>query len=195
MKGQWNGDPNLLDGRLEKLRAQYDERLAASKNPTPDSIAFLSNKFEEDREYLRRQLSSAAELLKTKTDDKKTKDEKLKELSWEVVEISSLLDQAGLFLKEYNLMSETRDYRTHNELKVDLDKYHKGLFKKKRQPAATHVLVIMASEERRRFKPYALPIQYIPYHTITSQQVLVFVDEIKKKMVEMEMKCVGKYIM
>ena len=126
----------------------------------------------------------------------KTKDDKLKELSWGVVEISSLLDQAGHFFHHYESMTGRReDLRTHNELKVDLAKYHKALFKKKRQPAATHVLVIMASEEKRRFQPYALPIQYIPYHTITSKQVLVFVDEIKKKMMEMDMKCIGKYLM
>ena len=189
----WNGDPNLLDGRLEALRAEYDERLA--KCNKPDAVYF-ANKFKEDKAYLRKQLSTAAELLKAKTDDVKTKDDKLKELSWEVVEISSLLDQACHFFHHYDTMKGSReDLSRHNEVKNDLTKYHKGLYKKKRQPAATHVLVIMASEEKRRFKPYALPIQYIPYHTITSKQVLVFVDKIKKKMVEMDMKCIGKYLM
>ena len=78
----------------------------------------------------------------------KNKDDKLKELSWEVVEISSLLDQAGLFFHHYDSMTGSReDLRRHNGLKVDLAKYHKGLFKKKRQPAATHILVTMASED------------------------------------------------
>lgn len=44
----------------------------------------------------------------------------------------------------------------------DLKEYFHKLFVKKRQPPATHVLILMVSEERGNKKPYALPVQYVP---------------------------------
>ena len=63
---------------------------------------------------------------------------------------------------------------------------------KKRQPAATHVLIIMVSEERRNRKPYSLPVQYVPYHTICDQYIRDLSKSVKLKMTELGM-TVGKY--
>eukprot|EP00058_Branchiostoma_floridae_P008551 XP_002594039.1 hypothetical protein BRAFLDRAFT_68521 [Branchiostoma floridae] len=54
----------------------------------------------------------------------------------------------------------------HKGHKGDLIKFHSRHFKKKRQPAASHILVIMISDEERKNKPYALPIQFVPYSTL-----------------------------
>ena len=43
--------------------------------------------------------------------------------------------------------------------------YLRNLFKKKRT-AASHILVVMISEEQRRIKPYAVPVLYIPCQTL-----------------------------
>lgn len=64
---------------------------------------------------------------------------------------------------------------------------------KKRQPAATHVLIIMVSEERRNRKPYSLPVQYVPYHTIRDQYIGDLYKRVKLKMTELGMTTVGKY--
>ena len=78
-------------------------------------------------------------------------------------------------------------------LKEDKCKYLHNLYAKKRQPAATHVLVFLVSEERRNKKPYALPVQYIPYKSIKDQHVRDYVNKIKEAMVSAGMKPVGKY--
>ena len=76
-------------------------------------------------------------------------------------------------------------------IRDDKYKYLRNLHCKKRQPAATHVLVFLVSEERRNKKPYALPVQYVPYKSIRDQQVRDLVNEIKEAMVAAGMKPVG----
>ena len=63
VKGVWNGDLNLMDGKLEELRAEYDEWKTHKCNK-PGDVVYLANKFKEDKDHLRKQLSGAAELLK-----------------------------------------------------------------------------------------------------------------------------------
>ena len=65
--------------------------------------------------------------------------------------------------------------------KVNLFKnlFKKNLFKKKRT-AATHVLVLMLSDERQQKKPYALPVRFIPYKNLRDQYVCDFTREVKK---------------
>ena len=75
----------------------------------------------------------------------------------------------------------------------ELADYFRNLFVKKRQPAATHVLIIMVSEERRNRKPYSLPVQYVPYHTIRDQNIRHLSKSVKLKMTELGMTTVGKY--
>ena len=50
-----------------------------------------------------------------------------------------------------------------------LPDYFCNLLVKKRHPAATHIPIIMNSEEKQNRKPYSLPVQYVPYHTICDQ--------------------------
>ena len=66
--------------------------------------------------------------------------------------------------------------------------YLRNLLIKKRQPGATHVLLFLGSNERQNKKPYALPVQYIPYKSINVQCVRDMTDAIKSK----KMKPVGK---
>ena len=67
-----------------------------------------------------------------------------------------------------------------------------NLFKKKRQPAADHILVCMLSDERRKQKPYAIPVWYIPYHTLKDQFVREFTVLLKQEMAQFGLKAIGK---
>ena len=69
--------------------------------------------------------------------------------------------------------------------------YLRNLLVKKRQPGATHVLLFLVSDERRNKKPYALPVQYIPYKSIKDQHGRDMTDAIKSKMMELDLKPVG----
>lgn len=78
-------------------------------------------------------------------------------------------------------------------LKVDLMKYLRNLYKKKRK-CATHVLVTMISDEKRNVKPYALPIRHIPYHSIRDQYVRDINQELKEEMVRLGLNLAGMYV-
>ena len=126
----------------------------------------------------------------------------LKTLCWERVEYNTLLQQAhsiksNLEMLLSNLCPEsprTGDViKSMKNVKSDLLKYFRNVYIKRRQPAATHILVFLLSEERRNKKPYALPIQYIPYKSIRDQFIRDMNNEIKTVMVSMGMRPVGKY--
>jgi len=69
--------------------------------------------------------------------------------------------------------------------------YLKDYFKLRRT-AASHIFVFMVSEERRLSKPYAVPVRFIPYRSLTDNQVKSWAQELISLMEEMEMKVVGK---
>lgn len=76
---------------------------------------------------------------------------------------------------------------------ADSKSYLRNLFKKKRV-AATHILVVMLSDERRSKKPYALPIRYVPYRSLKDQYIRDLTKDVKLAMQERGLKVVGKII-
>ena len=130
-----------------------------------------------------------------------TSQELLKALCWERVEFNTLLQQAQCFIEKYETMKACLCQQASREKDVvtalqnvehDALTYLRNLFIKKRQPGATHVLLFLVSDERRNKKPYALSVQYIPYKSIKDQYVRDMTDAIKSKMMEMDLKPVGK---
>ena len=63
----------------------------------------------------------------------------------------------------------------------EVKSYLRNLFKKMRT-VATHVLVLMLSDERKPKKPYALPVRYIPYRSLRDQFVRDFTKDVKQHM-------------
>jgi hypothetical protein len=127
--------------------------------------------------------------------------EKLKELSWECVELSQLLTTAQEFLVN---LAVVNDFLVENNLEAarfhlkrmaeEMKSYLTRLFKKKRA-AATHVLVIMVASEKRDWKPYAIPVQYIPYHSLKDDFVRSVVCELKEKMESLGLEVVGENLL
>ena len=58
--------------------------------------------------------------------------------------------------------------------------------------AATHIFVMMISSERRNMKPYAIPVQCLPYHSISTQQRRNMVSQLIKEMASRGMKVAGE---
>jgi len=81
---------------------------------------------------------------------------------------------------------------THKGVEKEHLDYLRFLYGKKRT-AATHVLVLMLSDELRKTKPYALPVQYIPYESLTDNEVQGFCNKLKRKMKVYGVKCVGMF--
>ena len=67
----------------------------------------------------------------------------------------------------------------------------KSVYRHKRTPA-THALVIMISPEERCKKPYALPVQCIPYSGLADNNARQLMNLVIKEMVERGIKVAGK---
>lgn len=62
-----------------------------------------------------------------------------------------------------------------------------------RRTAATHLLVFMISPESRSQKPYALPIQCVPYKGLSVGAIRALQNKIIEEMVKRKMKMAGNY--
>ena len=60
--------------------------------------------------------------------------------------------------------------------------------------SATHILVFMITPEERNKKPYALPVQCLPYKGVSDARVRKLADQIIQEMVKRNMKVAGQNI-
>jgi len=211
--GVWNGDVDLGDGKLEELRRVYDQGVVlASRVATIDNRGGLElelrkcvDSLEDDISFLNDGFQLAVEDYRKKFENRSTLEENVKNANLNVVEFQTLLQQAQ-FLKgayeEQVACLNTAVYLLHHMLNIrislrrlvkEVKGYFHNLFKKKRI-AATHVLVLMLSDERKNKKPYALPIRYVPYRSLQDQYVRDLTRDVKLKMQEKNLNLVGQYM-
>lgn len=211
MKGVWNGDEDLGNGKLQELRGLYDGRV--------DLVAGLSScgtcadlelglrswldQLDEDVVFLDDGFKEAVAEYQKKFNNPSTGEESLKNSNWNVVEFQTLLQQAQLMEQAYEseltnlgLAPVSADVFRHvkgslRAMATQAKSYLRNLFKKMRT-AATHVLVLMLSDEGRQKKPYALPVRYIPHPSLRDQYVRDFTKDVKQHMTERGMTAVGK---
>jgi hypothetical protein len=99
VKGEWNGDVNLNNGHLERLRENFDNRLTWIEL-IQSSIEFQNileigiSCLEADTEILRNSFTNATNELQKKITIKTTNSETLKGLNWDVVECNTLLQHS-----------------------------------------------------------------------------------------------------
>lgn len=155
----------------------------------------------QDVVFLTEGLKKADEMYQTKFNSPNSSQSLLMNLCWETLEYNTLLQQAQALNSSLDDLLPYLDptsprigdvIASLQNMSKELADYFRNLFVKKRQPAATHVLIIMVSEERRNRKPYSLPVQYVPYHTIRDQYIRDLSKSVKLKMTELEMTTVGK---
>jgi len=213
LSGVWNGDVDLGDGKLEELRRNYDQRVALAS-----SVARIDNRhglelelqkcvdsLEDDISFLDDGFRLTVEDYRKKFENQSTPEENLKSANWNVVEFQTLLQQAQFIKEVYEeqlaclnpavyLLRHMLTIRTSlRGLVKEVKGYLRNLFKKKRI-AATHVLVLVLSDERRNKKPYTLPVRYVPYKSLRDQYVHDLTRDVKLKMQERDLNLVGKYI-
>lgn len=163
----------------------------------------LIDSFQDDQSFLAAGLKEADSSFQKKFNSPNTSHQLLKSLCWERVEYNTLLQQAQAFravIEDLLPHLQPGNARVQDvavclrDIMPDHLKYLRNLFMKKRQPAATHVLAILLSEECRNKKPYSIPVQFIPYHSIKDQYIRDISAKIKSEMVKMELKPVGRYL-
>ena len=207
----WNGDVDLANGQLQELREMYESRVNSVTRITSvndrdslelELLRFISN-LDEDIPFLDEGFQLAVENYRKKFDNRSTPEEALKNANWNVVEFQTLLQQAQMLKIAYeeqlsclnpavfvplgmqSIMASLR------ALVQPAKSYLRNLFKKKRT-AATHILVLMLSDERRNKKPCALPVRYVAYRSLCDQYVCDITKDVKVTMKERGFNLVGK---
>ena len=212
MRVKWNGDVDLEDGALQMLRKEYDEilkdvtALADKEQSVENLVRKLSGytkTISDDVIFLNKGFTVAVRKYKEKYSAANTPVTTLKDCNWDVVEYQTLLQDAQSiqsicekYEKELAIGCSEHLLKTCKAMLKDstpkIKAYTRDLFKKKRA-AASHVEVIMISDEKRNCKPYALPVKFVPCQTLKDEQVREFNQEIKQKMAEKGLKVVGRF--
>lgn len=136
--------------------------------------------------------------------NKVQENQQIKQLAWDVKELSALNDAGRSLITEIEmLVSKMSDpmydavednlARKLTSTREKLVSFVRGVTKFKRT-AATHILVVMISTEDRKQKPYAIPIQCLPYKGLKDMEVRDLIDKIIKEMVDRNMKVAGKLL-
>lgn len=92
--------------------------------------------------------------------------ERMHRLGWEVDELQRLLDDCQWILRELNQLKFADSHenvpRRLTDLRQKMKMFVKGIVPFQ-HTSASHIAVYMVSDERRAKKPYAIPIQCVPY--------------------------------
>ena len=123
-------------------------------------------------------------------------------LAWKVKELSELSEIGRNLVRTINVLvtdiskqdtfPEDNIPRQLSVTKQKLETFIKAVMRHRRT-AATHILVFMISTEDRHKKPYALPVQCIPYRGIGDALVRELANKIICKMVKRKMNVAGRY--
>ena len=121
-------------------------------------------------------------------------------LSWKVKELNDLAENGRQVYTEIKALVSRMQVREGSReeniprilqtIRQKAISFVKGVVRHQRT-AATHVLVFMISNEERNKKPYALPIQCLPYKGLSDSKVRELANHIITEMVQRKMKVAG----
>ena len=125
-------------------------------------------------------------------------------LLWDLEELKHLNDEGRRLKVDISVALDVihmpvRLQREHNlakkltNIRSTLSAFVKGLYRFKRTPAS-HIFVVMISSAQRNRKPYALPIQCIPYAGMKELDIRRLVNAVAREMVNVGMKVAGMHI-
>lgn len=181
MRGIWAGDEDLGDGSLQVLFEGYKARCtfvksigaAGRSGLVQADVRRLLLELENDLEFLAAGAKDANETYNKALQGGKASESKLMELAWSSVGFEELVKKVRGFqleLKDVGHEGAAAAGVNLFELKSSMLCYLKDLFSKKRI-AATHLLVFMIADERRNRKPYAIPVRFLPYRSLTDAKL------------------------
>ena len=131
-----------------------------------------------------------------------TSERVLLELLWDVDALKKLEDKARALETDFSVCLDLLDLTEDQQVKENLPQklsvlrtrlqdVIKGVFRWRRSPA-THMFVLMISSELRNKKPYAVPVQCIPYAGMRESDIRQLINLLIKEMVGIGMKVAGK---
>jgi len=134
-----------------------------------------------------------------KLQSRSQKEKDLIVLAWKVKELTELNETGTELYRNVHVLANkvAKDVQTQENIpsqlttvRTKLLAFIKGVTRHRRIPA-THILVFMISNEDRRKKPYALPIQCIPYKGLTDAKIRQLANNIISEMVKRKMNVAG----
>ena len=139
----------------------------------------------------------------TKLAKGKAQEKILRQLAWKVDELQRLNESGRKIVTESSVtmellqdsdidLVEVNMARKITALQLSLTEFVRGLSKHQRT-AATHVWAILISPEERNAKPYALPVQCIPYVGLTDNKARELVNKVIQGMVNRGMHVAGMF--
>ena len=125
-------------------------------------------------------------------------------LCWEIEELNALSTTGRLELVEIqaliDLLSKSQEHiqsanlpRRLSVMKTKMTEFVKKL-SRFRRTAATHIFVIMVNSELRNQKPYALPVQCLPYAGMNEKHIRRLISNMIREMVKLGMSVKGVYL-
>ena len=147
------------------------------------------------------ELTSANNDYSLKLASGKTAEKTLRKLAWNVDDLSHLNDDARELLLDLQQLQRVADDgqaqfesinapRKLGQLRKKLLNFLQGVYRFRRV-AATHIFVMMISPEQRDRKPYALPVQCVPYTSLKHSTCRKLVNKIIGEMTKRGMKVAG----
>ena len=200
MKGEWSGDEDLGSDNLKNLHKEYQLRCKAirefgKKEQITTDVRIINEQLSEDLVFLVEGESKSRDLYTTALNGKRTAEATLMELSWDLTGYEELLKQAKKFenLLEISSAASVKEtvLKLIGPLKLEFLSYLKGLYSKKRC-AASHLMIFMIADECRNRKPYAVPVQFLSYKSITDSELRELELEVERAMNSLGMIVIGK---
>lgn len=153
---------------------------------------------------LNSELASANDEYSLKVTSGKTPEKTLRKLAWNVDDLSRLNDDSRKMLIELRQIQEVAEgpeatflaINAPRKLSLLPDKmltFLQGLYQFRRV-AATHIFILMISPEQRDSKPYALPVQCIPYVSLKHSTCRRLVNGLISEMTSRGMKVAGTHV-
>ena len=201
VRGEWSGDEDLGSGTLQLLYKEYTARCNSIRQLNV-AVGFdkLKMALLEDLNFIDDNGKIAKDAYQKVVDVPGKKESTLMQFAWGVTGFEILNKQANEFINSLSIMQsqmlngdQGNAKKSLLALKPKLLEYLRGLCTKKRTPA-THLLVFMVSDELRNRKPYAVPIRFMPYGSITDHKMRELESEVECAMEKLEMKVVGMLI-
>ena len=139
-----------------------------------------------------------------KLQSSKQNEKELITLAWKVKELTELNDNGRKLHSDINHLINKIEQGRHLQVQENIPSqlmmirqklvsFIKGVTRHQRTPA-THILVFMISTEDRGKKPYALPVQCVPYKGLSDSKVRDLANSVIQEMVKRKMKVAGMYM-
>ena len=161
-----------------------------------NDVASLFVELQKDMEFLIAGVDAANGVYSRALQGGRSSDHTLMELAWAVVGFEELVKKVRSFQVELGGFEQRESGGAIDHLislKSGLLAYLKDLYTKKRT-AASHMLVFMIADELRNRKPYAIPVRFMPYRSLTDSKLRELELQLEEAMRNMGMTVVGMYL-